>query len=100
MTDLNIQLEPMHAQATPDIAPVAPEDFGALIVPGSSGLLLWTSGSADPAGKKYPGVLWTTGANGKTIPRPIPPNTGKRSRFVLRHDSWRGCARLGQRNRD
>ena len=58
MTDSNIQLEPMHAQATSRHCAAVRQRTSARAssFPASSGLLLWTYGKgADPAGKNaYP----------------------------------------------
>lgn len=76
LTDPNIHTQPFTAQTGPTIAPCAPASFGQLIVPGDDSLLLYAEGSADPAGKLYPGVLFCPGAHGGSQPRPMLPNTG------------------------
>lgn len=78
LIDSDLHLLPMIAQSTPDIAPVGPESWKALRVPGErSGLLLYTSGNMDATKTRYPGVLWCPGSNGRATPRPILPNSGK-----------------------
>jgi hypothetical protein len=78
------------AQTGPTIAPVAPASFSVTPIPGKRpGWLFETSGTMDPAKAKYPGVLFSPGAAGKSVPLPIPPNTGY---LALCFDLWQSAS--------
>ena len=59
------------------IAPTAPASSSIVLLPSKHpAWLLRTSGTADPAMKLYPGVLFAPGASDVAIGTPVWPNTG------------------------
>lgn len=76
LLDENIHLEPFTSQWSASISPGAPASYNIITDPLSKSLLLCASGTTDPKQAAYPGVLFCPGSGGKSIPRPMLPNTG------------------------